>query len=177
MTNLEQLKTELSAVCRKHKVIVYADRDVRILACGGSFPDYEGSWYGFGHRIGVRHYEEFDCIGWPEAHEPYVAPALDKDLIKSVCLKHGYKLKTQPDGTEDLNQYVYAAAQELMGVKPVPDVSEQVEGVMELVYKFGNKVLDGTMFQANNGNEELESIRTRLTELLGGTQSNESGRV
>lgn len=39
---------------------------------------------------------------------------MDKQAIKEICLKHGYKLKPQADGTQDLNAYVYDAFDEVL---------------------------------------------------------------
>lgn len=41
-------------------------------------------------------------------------PTMDKQAIKEICLKHGYKLKPQADGTQDLNAYVYDAFDEVL---------------------------------------------------------------
>lgn len=39
---------------------------------------------------------------------------MDKQAIKEICLKHGYKLKPQADGTQDLNAYVYDAFDDVL---------------------------------------------------------------
>lgn len=39
----------------------------------------------------------------------------DKD-IKKVALDNGFKLKEQPDGSEDLNPYVYKFARALINI-------------------------------------------------------------
>ena len=39
---------------------------------------------------------------------------MDKQAIKETCLKHGYKLKPQANGTQDLNAYVYDAFDEVL---------------------------------------------------------------
>lgn len=39
---------------------------------------------------------------------------MDKEQIKALALKHGFKLKEQPDGTMDLNPYVYEFAEALV---------------------------------------------------------------
>lgn len=39
---------------------------------------------------------------------------MDKQTIKEICLRHGYKLKPQADGTLDLNAYVYEAFEEVL---------------------------------------------------------------
>lgn len=38
----------------------------------------------------------------------------DRELIRKIALENGFKLKTQPDGTEDLNPYVYDFASALI---------------------------------------------------------------
>lgn len=35
---------------------------------------------------------------------------IDRSTIKQIALKQGFKLKEQPDGSMDLNPYVYAFA-------------------------------------------------------------------
>lgn len=35
-------------------------------------------------------------------------PTLSKEQIREILLEHGFKLKPQPDGVEDLNPYVYS---------------------------------------------------------------------
>jgi hypothetical protein len=35
---------------------------------------------------------------------------LKPDIVRIVSLSNGFKLKEQPDGTEDLNPYVYDCA-------------------------------------------------------------------
>lgn len=35
---------------------------------------------------------------------------MDKQKVKELALANGFKLKQQPDGTEDLNPYVYEFA-------------------------------------------------------------------
>lgn len=39
---------------------------------------------------------------------------MNKQIIKEICLRHGYKLKEQPDGSMDLNAYVYSAIDEIL---------------------------------------------------------------
>ena len=39
---------------------------------------------------------------------------MDKQAVKEICLKHGYKLKPQADGLLDLNAYVYDAFDEVL---------------------------------------------------------------
>lgn len=39
---------------------------------------------------------------------------MDKQAIKEICLKHGYKLKPQADGLLDLNAYVYDAFDDVL---------------------------------------------------------------
>lgn len=44
---------------------------------------------------------------------------MDREQIKRLALDSGFKLKTQADGSEDLNEYVYAFAAALLGCRPV----------------------------------------------------------
>lgn len=39
---------------------------------------------------------------------------MEKEQVKQLALANGFKLKQQPDGTEDLNPYVYEFALALM---------------------------------------------------------------
>jgi hypothetical protein len=39
---------------------------------------------------------------------------VDKEIIKQLALDAGFKLKDQPDGSQDLNPYVYAFAKSLL---------------------------------------------------------------
>jgi hypothetical protein len=43
---------------------------------------------------------------------------MDKQRIREMALAAGFKLKPQPDGTEDLNPYVYDFARALMADAP-----------------------------------------------------------
>jgi hypothetical protein len=45
---------------------------------------------------------------------------MTKDEIKAIALAHGFTLRTQPDGTQDLNPYVYAFAEALLMSKWQP---------------------------------------------------------
>ena len=39
---------------------------------------------------------------------------MTREEIKKLALECGFKLKTQPDGSEDLNPYVYLFAEKLV---------------------------------------------------------------
>lgn len=45
------------------------------------------------------------------ADQPF---GLDKETIKAIFLEHGFKCKSQLDGSDDLNPYVYTAATALL---------------------------------------------------------------
>lgn len=58
-----------------------------------------------------RMLERVGSIAAQPTPEPVALPGRDDDLIRAVCLKHGYTVK---EGQTDLKPYVFAAARELM---------------------------------------------------------------
>jgi hypothetical protein len=55
---------------------------------------------------------------------------MHREQIKELALANGFKLKTQPDGTEDLNPYVYEFAKAL-AAKAVMDFAATPVGAYE----------------------------------------------
>lgn len=47
---------------------------------------------------------------------------MTNDQIRKLALENGFKLKKQPDGTEDLNPYVYAFARALISARYQSDL-------------------------------------------------------
>ena len=39
---------------------------------------------------------------------------MNREQVKQIALECGFKLKVQPDGTQDLNPYVYVFAERLI---------------------------------------------------------------
>lgn len=78
--------------------------------------------------------------------------AVDRDAVKSLALAHGFKLKEQPDGTMDLNPYVYEFAAAMLAAAPTPPAAEPVFWV-----RFrSDGGYDGVMHDL-----ELEEVRKR----------------
>lgn len=71
-----------------------------------------------------------------------------KTDIKELALKCGFKLKEQPDGTMDLNPYVYDFALELMKAALIPTGENIVERLREV---------------ASEIEEEIEELRNSKT--------------
>ena len=46
---------------------------------------------------------------------------LKKSSVRQIALECGFKLKAQPDGTQDLNPYVYVFAERLIQIAAVSD--------------------------------------------------------
>ena len=65
---------------------------------------------------------------------------IEKSRIKAIALSSGFKLKEQPDGSMDLNPYVYDFARALLDKRWV-SVSERLpsESGNYLVYRYNGK--------------------------------------
>ena len=50
----------------------------------------------------------------PESLKPQTGSVSRKEKIKQIALANGFKLKEQPDGSMDLNPYVYDFAEALL---------------------------------------------------------------
>jgi hypothetical protein len=46
---------------------------------------------------------------------------VNREQVKQIALECGFKLKAQPDGTQDLNPYVYVFAERLIQTAAVSD--------------------------------------------------------
>lgn len=67
---------------------------------------------------------------------------MDRDAIRALALAHGFKLKPQPDGTEDLNPYVYDFAVALMATALDQDLLTEVgQRAIYLAAKYSGEAL------------------------------------
>ena len=57
---------------------------------------------------------------------------MTNDEIKEIALANGFKLKEQPDGTQDLNPYVYEFAKALV-VSKLDEVANDIYALDEFV--------------------------------------------
>lgn len=51
---------------------------------------------------------------------------VNREQVKQIALECGFKLKTQPDGTQDLNPYVYVFAERLIQTALEEDEREAI---------------------------------------------------
>lgn len=64
---------------------------------------------------------------------------MTKDQIKELALANGFKLKEQPDGSMDLNPYVYEFAFELMKQVTLSTADNLVQALQELADDIQNE--------------------------------------
>ena len=83
---------------------------------------------------------------------------MDKEQIKALALEHGFKLKEQPDGSMDLNPYVYEFAKAL--ANPWVSLSESMPPratLLDLIDKKGKRRTNYTYMPA------LDNFRSMVT--------------
>lgn len=67
---------------------------------------------------------------------------MTNDQIKELALANGFKLKEQPDGSMDLNPYVYEFAFELMKQVTLSTADNLVQALQELADDIQNEAND-----------------------------------
>jgi hypothetical protein len=86
---------------------------------------------------------------------------MNKAKIRELALANGFKLKEQPDGTMELNPYVYEFAAALMA-----EHSAVLEEAMESIVEYWNKdrndeaMHDACWHNVNTAAEALEKFRS-----------------
>lgn len=88
--------------------------------------------------------------------------SLKKESVRQLALEAGFKLRQQPDGTEDLNPYVYTFADKLAAT-----VAEDFLAMMRITYDD----LGETMQKLDNGDFAramlcLRRLRQAMEELV-----------
>lgn len=88
---------------------------------------------------------------------------MQREQIKALALANGFKLKTQPDGSEDLNPYVYEFAAALMAPLQAELKRQQDENSRLL---FANRYNAGMYRQIDDERKRLQAEvkRARLDE-------------
>lgn len=91
---------------------------------------------------------------------------LKKDSVKQLALESGFKLKEQPDGSKDLNPYVYEFADKVGAA-----VAEDFVVMMRLTYDELSDVVrevdGGSCFKAL---KILHRLRTSIQEVIEGDE-------
>lgn len=90
---------------------------------------------------------------------------MDKQAIKEICLKHGYKLKPQDNGTTDLNAYVYDAFDDVLsGVRHGQQMVNLAKAttLSDALHLIQSGVRYGSKKDLEHGLELLRSTRDEL---------------
>jgi hypothetical protein len=85
---------------------------------------------------------------------------VQREQVKELVLANGFKLKTQPHGSEDLNPYVYEFAEALMA-----PLQAEVERLREVVASDTHLVSIKRLFEAEQERDQLKAALQRFMEL------------
>ena len=85
---------------------------------------------------------------------------MNNDYIKKVALAKGFKLKTQEDGSEDLNPYVYKFAR-YIAASANEDLFDKIKALNFLVTKESHNLVDNAVSSI------LDIIDKHQDEILG----------
>ena len=85
---------------------------------------------------------------------------MQREQIKELALAKGFKPKTQPDGSEDLNPYVYGFAEALMA-----PLQAEVGRLREVVASDTHLVSIKRLFEAEQERDQLKAALQRFMEL------------
>lgn len=72
---------------------------------------------------------------------------IDRETIKRIALESGFTLRDQPDGTKDLNPYVYGFAKRLFACFAVRTYADSAQGAEPVAWMWLTPNADGTWRQ------------------------------